>query len=128
VELYGKVRLARREGRSERPAALHFGVSRASVKKMMGFSVPPGYQRTAHIKRPKLDAFAGFIDQWLLEDLGRNRSRLCVPPCLTAAEGPFRGVRTRQTRNRPGSAFGHGQALFPAAALCKLASQVQEHP
>ena len=49
VELYRKVRLARRGGMSERAAAVHFGVSRASVKKIMGFSVPPGYRRTAVI-------------------------------------------------------------------------------
>jgi transposase len=60
---------------SERAAAVHFGVSRASVKKIMGFSVPPGYRRTAQIKRPKLDGFTGFIDQWLLEDLSRNRKQ-----------------------------------------------------
>ena len=49
---------------SERAAAVHFGVSRASVKNIMGFSVPPGYRRTAEIKRPKLDGYTGFIDQW----------------------------------------------------------------
>jgi len=59
----------------ERVAAGHFGISRASVKKMMMFSVPPGYQRTARIKRPKLDGFTGFIDQWLQEDLSRNRKQ-----------------------------------------------------
>jgi transposase len=75
VDLYLKVRLARRGGMSERAAAGHFGISRASVKKMMSFSVPPGYQRTAEIKRPKLDGFTGFIDQWLLEDLSRNRKQ-----------------------------------------------------
>jgi transposase len=75
VELYRKVRLARREGMSERSAALHFGISRASVKKITGFSVPPGYRRTAEIKRPKLDGFSGFIDQWLTEDFGRNRKQ-----------------------------------------------------
>jgi len=53
---------------SERAAAVHFGVSRASVKKIMEFSISPGYRRTAGIKRPKLDAFTGFIDQWLTED------------------------------------------------------------
>jgi transposase len=42
VELYEKVRLACREGMSERGTALHFGVSHASVKKMMSFSVPLG--------------------------------------------------------------------------------------
>jgi hypothetical protein len=65
VDLYLKVRLARRGGMSEREAAGHFGISRASVKKMMMFSVPPGYQRTAQIKRPKLDGFTVFIDQWM---------------------------------------------------------------
>ena len=42
---------------------------------MMCFSVPPGYQRTADIKRPKLDGFTGFVDQWLQEDLSRNRKQ-----------------------------------------------------
>ncbi|WP_417809658.1 hypothetical protein [Thioclava sp.] len=60
---------------SERAAALHFSVSRASAKKMMRFSVPPGYQRTTAKKRPKLDAFTGFIDQWLQEYLSRNRKQ-----------------------------------------------------
>jgi transposase len=60
---------------SERKAASHFGISRASVQKMMKFSVPPGYQRTAQIKRPKLDGFTGFVDQWLQEDLSRNRKQ-----------------------------------------------------
>ena len=66
MELYRKVRLARRDGMSERAAARHFGISRESVKKMLSFSVPPGYRRRAEIKRPKLD---GFIDQWLREGL-----------------------------------------------------------
>ena len=73
MDLCGKVRLARREGMSERAAALHFGISRASVKKITSFSVPPGYRRRAEIKRPKLDGFAGFIDQWLTES-GLNKS------------------------------------------------------
>jgi len=72
MDLYRKVRLARRGGMSERAAAVHFGVSRASVKKIMGFSVPPRYRRTVQIKRPKL---YGFIDAWLLEDLSANRKQ-----------------------------------------------------
>ena len=31
----------------------------------MAFSVPPGYRRTAPIKRPKLDGFTEIIDAWL---------------------------------------------------------------
>ena len=53
---------------SERAAARHFGVSRESVRNMLEFSVPPGYRRTAPVRRPKLDGFTGFIDEWLRGD------------------------------------------------------------
>ena len=70
---------------SERAAAVHFGVSRASVKKIMGFSVPLGYRRTAEIKRPKLDGFTGFIDRWLLEDVTANPTCSTGPPMKLGA-------------------------------------------
>ena len=57
---------------SERAAARHFGISRESVKKMLAFSVPPGYRRSAPVSRPKLDGFTEIIEQWLLEDLGQR--------------------------------------------------------
>ena len=41
MELYRKVRLACRDGMSERAAARHFGVSRESVKKMLASPRPP---------------------------------------------------------------------------------------
>ena len=69
MELYRKVRLACRDGMSERAAARHFGISRESVRKMLEFSFPPGYRRTAPVRRPKLDGFTGLIDEWL----GRDR-------------------------------------------------------
>ena len=75
VELYRKVRLACRDGMSERAAARHFGISRESVKKMLCFSVPPGYRRTAPVRRPKLDGFTEIIDQWLKEDLKQLRKQ-----------------------------------------------------
>lgn len=75
MELYLKVRLAIRDGMSEREAARHFGISRESVKKMLSFSVPPGYRRTAPIKRPKLDGFTEIIDQWLRDDVGQPRKQ-----------------------------------------------------
>ena len=76
MELYLKVRLACRDGMSAREAARHFGISRESVKKMLSFSVPPGYRRTAPIKRPKLDGFTEIIDQWLSDDVGQHRKQL----------------------------------------------------
>ena len=60
---------------SGREAARQFGISRDSVKKMLSFSVPPGYRRRTTIKHPKLDRFTEIIDQWLKEDLSRNRKQ-----------------------------------------------------
>ncbi len=65
MELYRKVRLACADGMSKRAAARHFNISRDTVDKAMAFSVPPGYRRTAPIKRPKLDGFTEIIDAWL---------------------------------------------------------------
>jgi transposase len=75
VDMYRKVRLACAEGMSQREAARHFGVSRDSVRKMLAFSVPPGYRRTAPVKRPKLDGFTGIIDGWLEGDRGVHRKQ-----------------------------------------------------
>jgi transposase len=57
---------------SQREAARHFGISRDSVRKMLSFSVPPGYRRRAEIRRPKLDGFTEIIEQWLRDDLGQR--------------------------------------------------------
>ena len=65
MELYRKVRLACAGGMSKRAVARHFNISRETVNKALAFSVPPGYRRTAPIKRPKLDAFIPIIDAWL---------------------------------------------------------------
>ena len=62
MDLYLKVRLACSEGMSQREAAKHFNLSRDSIRKMLSFSVPPGYRRQAAVKRPKLDDFIGIID------------------------------------------------------------------
>ena len=60
---------------SKRSIARHFGISRDSVDKMIVYSVPPGYRRTAPIKRPKLDGFTEIIDRWLREDADRPRKQ-----------------------------------------------------
>ena len=67
------------DGMSARAAALHFGISRDSVRKMLSFSVPPGYRRQAAINRPKLDGFTEIIDAWLAEDRGRTASNATRP-------------------------------------------------
>jgi len=76
VDLYLKVRRAHfEEGLSGRQIARDFGVSRDSVAKMLAYSEPPGYRRTAPIKRPKLDPYTDQIDQWLTEDKTRPRKQ-----------------------------------------------------
>src|SRR5918912_2868943 len=70
VELYGRVRHACHvEGTSQREAARRFGIHRNTVRKMLTFSVPPGYRRTKPPARPELDAVAAIIDRILEADL-----------------------------------------------------------
>jgi transposase len=118
---------------SERAAAVHFWVSRASVKKIMEFSIPPGYRLTAGIKRPKLDGFTGFIDQWLQEDLSRNRKQRHTAKRIFERlrdEHDFKGGYTtvknyvREHGRRNGEMFvplahapGHAQADFGEAMV-----------
>ncbi len=69
VELYGRVRHACHvEGLTQREAARRFGLHRTTVRKMLAFSVPPGYRRTRPPARPKLDGFTAIIDQILAAD------------------------------------------------------------
>jgi transposase len=75
VDLYRKVRLACSGGMSQREAARHFGISRDSVRKMLSFSVPPGYRRKVPVRRPKLDRFTGIIDAWLEADRSVHRKQ-----------------------------------------------------
>src|SRR6202795_1179861 len=72
VEIYGRVRRAVRvEGRSQRAVARDFGLSRETVRKMLQYAVPPGYQRQQPIRRPKLGPWLGVIDAILEEEKKR---------------------------------------------------------
>jgi transposase len=76
VELYLKVRQAHfQDGLSGRQIARDFGISRDSVAKMLAYSEPPGYRRTAPIRKPKLDQYTDQIDQWLADDKARPRKQ-----------------------------------------------------
>jgi transposase len=59
------------DGLSERAAAREFGISRETVRKMLRYSIPPGYSRQQPVRRPKLEAWIGIIDQILEEDRAR---------------------------------------------------------
>ena len=57
------------EGMSVREAARVFGLHRDTVRKMLEYSVPPGYRRQRPARRPKLDPYKGVMDQILEQDL-----------------------------------------------------------
>ena len=76
VELYGRVRHAVMiEGLSQREAARCFGIDPRTVRKMLSYSVPPGYVRMRPPVRPKLDPFIGIIDRILEEDKDRPKQQ-----------------------------------------------------
>ena len=56
------------EGMSIREAVRVFGLHRDTVRKMLAYSVPPGYRRQTLPRRPKLEPFTGIIDQILEND------------------------------------------------------------
>ena len=76
VELYAEVRRSVYvEGLSERGAARRFGLARETVRKMLRYSVPPGYRRAHPVRCPKLDGFTGVIDQILGDDQQRPKKQ-----------------------------------------------------
>ena len=69
MELYVQVRRSVYvEGLSEREAARRFGIARETVRKMLRYRTPPGYRRSKPVRRPKLEAFTGIVDQILIDD------------------------------------------------------------
>ena len=51
------------DGMSVREAARVFGLHWDTVRKMLEYSVPPGYRRERPARQPKLDPYKGVIDQ-----------------------------------------------------------------
>ena len=75
VDVYLRVRRAVMvEGRSIREVSREFGLHRDTVRKMLTYSVPPGYRRQTPPRRPKLEPFTGVIDR-ILEDDARPRKQ-----------------------------------------------------
>ena len=70
VDMYLRVRMAVMvEGMSIREASRVFGLHRDTVRKMVAYSVPPGYRRHRPPRKPKLEPFAGVIGRILEDDL-----------------------------------------------------------
>jgi transposase len=134
VEIYRRVRIAHfKEGKSLRQIARDFGISRDSVSKMLAYASPPGYRRTAPIRRPKLDGFTDHIDGWLEENSGLPRKQRYTAKRIfdrLRAEYSFKGgytivkdyVRDHERRGREmfvplHHAPGHAQADFGEALV-----------
>ena len=76
VDIYLRVRKACFvEGMSVREAARVFGLHRDTVRKMLEYSVPPGYRRQRPARRPKLDPYKGVMDQILEQDLSSPKKQ-----------------------------------------------------
>ena len=76
MELYARVRkFCIVDGHSIHHATRIFGISRATVRKMLSFSEPPGYRRSQPIHRPVLGPYVGVIDDILASDQNRPKKQ-----------------------------------------------------
>ena len=88
VDVYLRVRRAVMvEGMSVREASRVFGLHRDTVRKMLAYSVPPGYRRKIPPRRPKLEAYTGVIDRILEDDGASQEAKTHGQARLRAAEG-----------------------------------------
>ena len=55
------------------------GLHRDTVRKMLTYSVPPGYRRESALRRPKLEPFTGVIDAILEGDTRVPRKAPTIP-------------------------------------------------
>jgi transposase len=134
VEVYARVRRAVQvDGMSIRRAAREFGLSRKTIRKMMQFSLPPGYERKKPVERPKLGPWLGIIDQILVTDESEPKKQRHTAKRIwdrLKAEHGFGGGYTvvkdyvRQTRLRHKEVFvplahppGDAQADFGEALV-----------
>ena len=134
VEVYLRVRRAVMvEGMSIREVSRVFGPHRDTVRKILAYSVPPGYRRQNPPRRPKLEPFTGVIDRILEDDLGIPRKQRHTAQrifeCLRDEHG-FAGQYTivkdyvREHRRRTQEMFvplshapGHAQCDFGEALV-----------
>ena len=108
-----------------------FGLHRDTVRKMLEYSVPPGYRRQSPARRPKLDPYRGVIDRILEEDCSLPKKQRHTAKRIyerLRAEHSFTGkytivkdyVRERRRRTREmyvplSHPAGHAQCDFGQA-------------
>jgi transposase len=144
VEVYARVRRAVQvDGMSIRQAAREFGLSRKTIRKMMQFSLPPGYERKQPVQRPKLGPWLGVIDQILADDPSQPKKQRHTAKRIfdrLKAEHGFGGGYTvvkdyvRQARMRHKEVFvplvhppGEAQADFGEAVVVIAGVEQKAH-
>lgn len=76
MEVYARVRRAVQvDGMSIRQAAREFGLARKTIRKMLQYSIPPGYERKKPAAKPKLGPWLGIIDQILEDDREQHKKQ-----------------------------------------------------
>ena len=76
VSTYRRVRIDyERNGLSQRELSRKYGLHRDTIRKMLEFSIPPGYQRKKPPHKPKLAPFIGVIDSILESDKDKPRKQ-----------------------------------------------------
>ena len=132
VGLYRRVRQASvHKGMSIHEISRVYGLHRETVRKMLRFSIPPGYQRKQPPRKPKLDPFTGVIDAIIQSDKNRPKKQRHTAKRIferLGAEHGYRGgytivkdyVRERRLSSREmfvplSHSPGHGQADFGEA-------------
>jgi hypothetical protein len=120
VELYSKIRHSCHvEGMSIREDERVFEVHRKSVRKMLQFSIPPGYRREQLPKPQKLDGFTGIIDGTLQKKNKNNlNDRTCKAPCSDRIEADE--IDHDGSPHRPSALLSFKRGQTPLNRLCEL--------
>ena len=144
VELYGRVRHACHiEGLSQREAARRFGIHRNTVRKMLAFSVPPGYRRASRRAVPSSAPSPRSSTRFWRRTGRRRRSSGTRPSGSSSDCGPRRlcrrlydreGLRARASAAQAQEMFvplghppGHAQADF-GEAVAVIGGRTSEGP
>jgi transposase len=117
VEVYARVRRAVQvDGMSIRQASREFGLARKTIRKMLAYSVPPGYERKKPVKRPKLGPWLGIIDQILEDDKSQPKKQRHTAKRIwdrLKAEHGFRGGYTVVKDYVRGARLQHKEVFVP---------------
>ena len=88
------------EGMSIREAAREFGLHRDTMRKMLEYSVPPGYRRQTTPRRPKLEPYTGVIDEILEKDHSVPKKQRHTAKRFLERSGTSTGLAADTPRSR----------------------------